>query len=195
MVAVKYCDLSDEIYHRLYRLIKRQVDPKIIATTLHLPLKTVLNLITRIKAPDTFLGMEIAETSTKEKPVSEIGFLDVYYYQKTRFALIKLIGTLNEENSDILNKELEKGLGSFFRATAIKMSEVVSIDEAASRNLLNYNETFQKNKKFLAILDPSKAIEPQLLEFQLEGTIPIFGTERAFEEAAFPRQLLRPPRG
>ena len=194
-MAGRYCDLSDEIYHRLYRLTKRHVDPKVIANTLHLPLKTVNNLITRINTPDPSPGMEIAENGVKENSVPEIGFLDVYYYQKTRFALIKLVGTLNEENSDILNKELQKVLGSFYKAAAIKMSDVVSMDEAASRNLLDYNEIFQKDSKFLAILDPSKAIEPQLLEFQLEGAIPIFGTERAFEEAAFPRQLLRPPRG
>jgi hypothetical protein len=40
----------------------------------------------------------------------------------------------------------------------------------------------------MAILDPSPDIDKLLAQFHIDSTIPVFGTERAFEEAAFSRK-------
>jgi hypothetical protein len=49
------------------------------------------------------------------------------------------------------------------------------------------------HERFVAILDPPARIEKQLIEFKIEGKVPIFGTERTFEEHAFPRKAAMAP--
>ena len=90
-------ELSQEIYHRLYRLIKRKVDPRFIAATLNLPLRTVLTVITRLENPDAPDTQESSETTINQNKsvIPEKGFLDVYCYPKTRYAVINLVGTLD----------------------------------------------------------------------------------------------------
>ena len=92
---------------------------------------------------------------------------------------------------DLLDKELEKSLAFTWKAVAIKMSDVISMDETGAGSILTYEQKFQENNKFLAILDPSTSVEPLLLKYKLEGKIPIFGTERAFEDSAFAKKSFR----
>ncbi|MBD3314328.1 MAG: hypothetical protein GF344_00950, partial [Chitinivibrionales bacterium] len=46
-MAPKDRELSMEIYHRIYRLTKKNVDPQQIAATLSLPYKTVQKVVNR----------------------------------------------------------------------------------------------------------------------------------------------------
>ena len=102
-------------------------------------------------------------------------------------------GTLNQKTIGYLDKELDKIYVGHWKAIAVKMTDIVAIDEAASQNLLLYNKKFTEGNKFFAILDPSSTVEPLLLKYNLEDFIPIFGTERAFEDAAFPLKMMGNP--
>ncbi|HON09361.1 MAG TPA: hypothetical protein PLE24_00730 [Chitinispirillaceae bacterium] len=192
-MSSRYNEFSDEIYHRLYRMIKKKVDPHCIAATLHLPYKTVITVIARINKTEKNPDHKPRNASVKEKPVPEPGFLDAYIYSKTRFAVLQLVGTLNQQTIESLDKELDKIYAGHWKAAAVKMTDIVAIDEAASQNLLLYHRKFTEGNKFFAILDPSSNVEQILMKYNLEDFIPIFGTERAFEDAAFPRKMMGNP--
>lgn len=178
-------ELSLEMYHRIYRMIKRNIEPKIIAATLNLPLKTINSIVLRIKQKDNS-GITNSEFVSNEHSVSD--FLDVYLYTKTRYAVIQLVGVLHKRNLYLLEKEIEKAYTAPWKATALQLTDVQLIDSDSCNFILSSFTKFQGLGRFLAILDPSPQIEATLCEFKIEDTVPIFGTERAFEDAAFSKK-------
>ena len=62
------------------------------------------------------------------------------------------------------------------------------ISEVTGNILLSVKESFNALGRYFAILDPSAAIEEDLITYNIEAKIPIFGTERAFEETAFSKK-------
>ncbi len=179
-------ELSEEMYRRIYRLIKRQIDPRVIAKTLNIPLRTVESIIGRFGR--TSLDDLTSDTGQDPKETTEKGFLDVYNYPKTRYSIIQLVGTLAKEHVSQFNDELEKISATAIKALAIRMSDVSSVDSDGAGVLIKYFEHFQTYGKFFAILDPPSELEASLNALKITETIPIFGTERAFEEAAFSRR-------
>lgn len=175
-------EISEEMYRRLYRLLKRKIPPESIAGTLNIPLRTVHRIIDRINITLNDDPKANAEKNTKPE---QKNYLDIYVFSKTRYSVIQLVGTLTEPYLKQLENELEKAFLSQWKAIAIEMSDILSIDKVCCELILTYNQKFTENEKFLAILDPSQAIEPHLLEFGLENVMPVFGTELAFEENAF----------
>ena len=135
-------DLSEEMYHRLYRLIKRKIDPRSIAATLNIPLRTVLNVISRI---DNISAVETEPSGSTETDASqaESDFLDIYVYQRTRYVIVRLVGSLVESRSDSLNKELGKILETSFKAVALKITDVRQIDEQGKDCLLQLKKKIQ----------------------------------------------------
>lgn len=186
-MANKQPELSEEMYKRIYRLIKREIDPRIIANTLNIPLRTIEAIITRLEKNSTndYTNEPLDNTGSRG---TDKGFLDIYLYTKTRYAIIQLVGTLITDYLESFSNELEKAHNSTFKAFAIRMSDVTSIDETAGKLLLNSYEKFQSLHRFMAILDPSPDIDRSLTLFHIDSTIPVFGTERAFEDAAFTRK-------
>jgi len=179
-------ELSEDMYRRIYRLIKRQIDPRVIANTLNIPLRTVESIIHRYgktSAEDLALDVEADSDDTAQN-----GFLDIYNYPKTRYSIIQIVGTLTKEYIDQFHDELEKTSTTAIKALAIRMSDVSNIDSAGAGILLKYFERFQTYGKYFALLDPPPELETLLSNLKIADTIPIFGTERAFEEAAFSRR-------
>jgi anti-anti-sigma factor len=180
-------ELSEDMYRRIYRLIKRQIDPRAIANTLNIPLRTVESIINRY-GKTSIEDLSSEETSLDSDNNTEKGFLDIYNYPKTRYSIIQIVGTLTKEHIDQFNDELEKTSTTAIKALAIRMSDISSIDSDGAQVLLKYFERFQTYGKFFALLDPSPELESSLNTLKIAETIPIFGTERAFEEAAFSRR-------
>ncbi len=186
-MANKQPELSEEMYKRIYRLIKRQIDPRIIANTLNIPLRTIEAISTRLEKNLTndYANEQLFNNGSR---AADNGFLDIYVYPKTRYAIIQLVGTLITDHLESFSKELDKAHNSSFKAFAIRMSDVTSIDETAGKLLLSLYEKVQSFHRFMAILDPSPDIDKLLIQFHIDSTIPVFGTERAFEDAAFSRK-------
>lgn len=180
-------ELSQEMYHRIYRMIKRNIEPKIIAATLNLPLKTINSIILRITQKNDYSITDSAEVS-QDHSVGD--FLDVYLYTKTRYAVIQLVGVLHRQNLYLLEKEVEKSFTAPWKATALRLTDVLLIDSDSCNFILSSFKKFQGLGRYMAILDPSPQIEATLSEFKIEDTVPIFGTERAFEDAAFSKKSL-----
>lgn len=179
-------DLSEDMYRRIYRLIKRQIDPRIIAATLNIPYKTVTGIISRFeKTSDENFSFSDIRKEDANAEMAEKGFLDLYFFPKTRYAIIQVVGTLIDFHLENFTKELEKAAATSFKAIAIKLSDVTQIDQKAAEKILDFNSKFQTHSRYLALLDPSPALDELLIKFGLEGVIPVFGTERAFEDTAF----------
>lgn len=180
--------ISEEMYHRIYRLIKRNYNAHTIAATLKLPVHTIQSVINRLKKQSSSSAHSTRTSSGDASSSFDSEFLDIYVYYKTRYAIVDLVGTLSDSYTKHLKTELDKIATSSWKAVAIRMTDVTSISETASAVLLNTKEKFNKNVRYLALLDPSPTIENDLSNHNLESAIPVFGTERAFEEAAFSKK-------
>jgi anti-anti-sigma regulatory factor len=180
--------LSEEMYHRVYRLMNRDTDPRLIAAALDLPLRTVLNVIARLRKN------QLAEPVVHGKPAEEKNktgsgsFLDVYFLTKTRYTVLQLVGHCTREQAPVLEIELHKAQSSSWKTIAVRMTDVTAMDEWTAQRLLEFCVTLKARERFVAILDPSSAIEQVIVRAGIEGKVPIFGTEHAFEEEAFSRR-------
>lgn len=181
----KQSELSEEMYRRLYRLIKRNVDLRVIANTLNIPLRTVESIKSRFEKTS---GNEFVPSQDNEETERDNSYLDIYTYPKTRYAILQIVGTLNAEHLAQFKDEIEKAYNTSFKALAIRMSDLTDIDQAAIDLIVQFHEKFQNYGKFLAILDPSEPVETKLIEMKIDKIIQVFGTERAFEDAAFLRK-------
>ncbi len=179
-------ELSEDMYRRIYRLIKRQIDPRVIANTMNIPLRTVEGIIGRYGK--TSLEDLTSGTGLDSEETTEKGFLDIYNYPKTRYSIIQIVGTLTKEHVNQFNDELEKTSTTAIKALAVRMSDISSIDSDGAGVLIKYFERFQTYGKYFALLDPPPELEASLNALKVAEAIPIFGTERAFEEAAFSRR-------
>lgn len=194
-MGIKQPELSEEMYKRIYRLVKRQVDPRVIANTLNIPVRTVEGIVSRLGKSS--VGEFSNETGSYSNTAGnqDGGFLDIYVYAKTRYAVMEIVGTLTSQYLAAFTAELEKAYNSSLKAFAIRMVDITQIDEQAAKTILAYFEKFQSYGRYLAILDPSPVLESLLIQYKIDQTIPIFGTERAFEDAAFLRSTTTIKRG
>jgi len=179
---------SEEIYHRIYRLYKRRIAPHTIAATLNLPLRTVLGVINRLEKRSDSQDLQKTGAGDDAAQSGDIEFLDIYFYPKTRYAILDMVGTLTDTYKELLENEIQKALESPFKAVAMRMSDVSSLSESAAGILLAGKSRFAALERYLALLDPSPAIEPDLVKYEIENAIPVFGTERAFEDAAYSKK-------
>jgi ABC-type transporter Mla MlaB component len=176
---------SEEIYHRVYRLMKRNTAPPLIAAALNLPLRVVLNVISRLeKKPELGVDEETDPSAAGTHDAETVHFFNAYFITKARYGILQLAGHLVLGKKALIEEELQKAQSSVCKAFAIKMTEVVGIDETGAALLLAFCETMLARERFVALLDPPIAIEPLLATFHIEGKIPIFGTLGAFESGA-----------
>jgi len=180
-------EISQEMYHRIYRLSKKNVSIHSIAATLRLPLRTVMGVVNRLDRPDTKAEKE-NPSGNKTDTADDSEFLDIYFYPKTRYAVVDLVGMVSEEHTHHLQTELEKVVASSWKAVAVRMHDVTMLSETAGKVLLTVKGSFDALGRYFALLDPAPSIESDLIKFELETKIPIFGTERAFEETAFSKK-------
>jgi anti-anti-sigma factor len=183
----KFSQLPQDIYHRLYWYVQRKVDPKRIAAALNLPVKTVQNLIDRLNAEKKEAPAEkvkVKPEQTKGNPVSA-DFMDIYIFAKTRYTIIDISGSIDKQHTQKLRDELVKISASDRKPLALKMSDVVFIDDYGIQELKNLYVGIKYQNGYCAILDPSLIADEAIKRYGLDEIIPVFGTEIAFEEHAF----------
>ncbi len=173
------------MYHRIYRLAVRKVPADQIAITLDLPINTVKNITEQFfssnKAP---LKEKKGSPSDNKKSSSKQSYLDIYVLHRLRISVVDINGMVTEEHKELLESELNKILGSNLRLIALLMTNVKAIDETGFSTMLTFHEQFTAKGRYSAILDPSRETESFIEENELESKIPVFGTEKAFEENA-----------
>jgi len=176
--------ISWELYHRIYRMAVKNVHTHRIAATLHLPIRTVQNVIDRLSISEK-LKIKNKTRSNVVEDDPEIKFLDIFILQKTRHTVADLCGYLIEENITHLSGELKKLNEVGAKAIAFQMSDIKEIDDAATEIILKFYSDYLTRGRFSAILDPSNIVEEYISQTDLDQKIPVFGTEKAFEEKAF----------
>lgn len=176
---------SEDIYHRVYRLMQRKTAPPIIAAALNLPLRIVLNVISRIEKKPELGGESSAGVADVDKPVSSNpSFLEAYFITKPRYAILQLVGHVSKDQSAALETQLQKVQSSVWKAVAIRLSDVTVMDETGARMLLTFCEEMNSRERYAALLDPPLQVEPLLSCLHIEGKVPVFGTLAAFENGA-----------
>jgi anti-anti-sigma regulatory factor len=183
----KASQLPQETYHRLYWYVQRKVDPHKIAAALNLPVKTVLHLMERLKQDtgDSAHESKMSEVSAVPAATKDAPFLDMFVFSKTRYTIIDLNGFICKETVQKLKEEVNKIAGVGWLPLALRMADAQHVDALGIDALLLLYGEFKKNRRYMAILDPSPDLEPIFKHYDIEAKIPIFGTERAFEDHAF----------
>ncbi len=174
-------ELAIEIYHRIYRLAVRKVPANQIAITLDLPINVVRNVVEHFFSSKNQNVKQVVKSKNKKPKQS---YLDIYVLKKLKFSIVDINGMVTQEHNEYLKAELNKVLLSNLKTVALLMSKVKEIDETGLSTLLSFYENFCAKGRYSAILDPSEQTEALITEKELEAKVPIFGTEKAFEENA-----------
>ena len=181
----RHKDVSIDMYHRIYRLAVRKVPADQIAITLDLPINTVRSIIEQFFSHNKTTPNEKAvSASKKDTSPSRQSYLDIYVLQRLRISVVDINGMVTENHKDVIESELNKILNSDLRLVALLMANVKAIDETGFSSLLTFHEQFTAKGRYSAILDPSRATEAFIEKNELESKIPVFGTEKTFEENA-----------
>ncbi len=183
--------LPQEIYHRIYWHAKRGIDPRVIAHTLKLPVRSVERIIAKLTSAPMEKTVKADEPETRAatgqlssaRPFEE--FLDIFTFSKTRYTVIDFSGMIIKANVDKLDAEFKKLLASDLKAVALRMTDVKGIDPDGFASVVAFHEAFVKLHRHTAILDPSPEADAFLIAHDSGKKIPIFGTETAFEEKSF----------
>jgi anti-anti-sigma regulatory factor len=184
----KHGDLSQQMYHRIYRLSQHHSDPRLIAAALKLPYKTVQNVLDRFASSARDGGepqSPVMENASVGSPGDD-GVV-VAVFPKSRYAVIDVAGQASGRNANVLREELAKALaaGLDFKALAVRLGDVTTIDEAAVNHVMDFLTAYSAGKgRYVALLDPSPVVDGLIERLHLEDRVPVFGTERAFEEAS-----------
>ena len=181
-------DLPWDIYHRIYRLAAQKVDAQRIAATLNLPLKTVQGVLNKLASDKKRMpgdGYNPRNATEHQSAQDDGSFLDVYVYQKTRYTIVDFSGMLTSDHIPKISSELTRLSQSGAKTIALLLAEVKSVDEAAMELIVDFCKSHASKGRFIALLDPSMEIEPFIEKNKIEEIIPIFGTEKMFEEKAF----------
>jgi anti-anti-sigma regulatory factor len=183
--------LPQDIYHRIYWYAKRNVDPRVIAHTLKIPLRTVERIIEKLSSAENLKPIPPVESEdhlhakqSASQPYPK-EFLDVFAFTKTRYTVVDFNGMVTKANAEKLDSELRKLLASDWKAVALRMADVKAIDEEGFGAIAAFYEAFVNMRRFTAILDPSPELDAFLEARDPDVRIPVFGTESAFESKAF----------
>ena len=173
------------IYHRIYRFAQRNVEADRIALTLDLPLKTVQRVLDKFAQAKELGELDASAIGIEAEESEKQTFLDVYIVSKVRYVVADISGWATEEHCEKLGEELEKLKSSQWKVSVLLMKDTIEIDEKGMEIIIAFYNNLKSRGRYTAILDPSPRIEPFISAHQIEEKIPIFGTEKTFEDEAF----------
>lgn len=169
-------DISMEMYHRIYRLAIKGSSVDQIAATLSISGKTVRSVIDRLN------HAQVARSAQENVPET---YLDIYIANKAKYMVLEIMGMIVPEQNDVLRVKLAEMLNSDFKTLAIMTREVKAVNAEGFATILSFYMGFVNKGRYCAILDPSPCMERFIEENGIEKKMLVFGTEKAFEAAAF----------
>lgn len=162
------------IYHRIFKLNQRKVPLHQIAATTNMPLSSVKEILRRLENSGS-VESEIFDPSEGEP------YLDYIVTRTNKYAIIDFSGFFTQEFSEVIKQALLEVPQQMALSLAIKMDELVKIDEAAFSIILSNNTERKASGKELLILSPSDSVEKFIGDHHIESQMKIFGTLSAFE--------------
>jgi anti-anti-sigma regulatory factor len=177
---------SEEMYRRVYRLMKQNFEPPLIAAAVNLPLSTILNVISRLESRPALAGSEsegVQPPPAVQDATGEV-FLDVYYFAKSRYTIVQFVGHVTAASKEIFEREARTIRTSVWKSIALQLTDVTVLDETGAALLIDLCKDLKARERYVALLAPSAVIEPAITRFKMEERTPIFGTTNAFEKGA-----------
>jgi anti-anti-sigma regulatory factor len=182
-----YHMISEDIYRRVYRLMKQRIDPPLIAAAVNLPLSAILHVIGRLEKKPELAGSESEGAPLSTKYQKESGsevFLDVYYFTKPKYSIVQLVGHIVAGSKPVIEREFHKIRTSVWKSIALQMAEVTAMDETGAAMVLDLCKEIKSHERYIALLAPSVHIESVIEQYKMEELVPIFGTTNAYEKGA-----------
>ncbi len=165
-----------KMYHRIYRMHKKDISPMQIAATLKIPKKSVLRILNKMNDKE---GLEKKPAEKREPWLTSV--LD----KQHKYMVVKLAGELTQDTVNELTEILQEFHGTRFKKIAFDMSEIQKVDNKGMNSFMVFVDQFTKGNNYCAILNPSEAAEEYIEENALEKRINVFGTVSSFEKYAF----------
>lgn len=168
-------DISVEMYHRIYRLALKGHGIDQIAATLNVSSKTVRSVMDRLAAAK----------SVQVDAAAEETYLDCYINNRTKYVVLDISGMIVPQHNDVLRVKLAELLNSDHKILAISAKEVRGVSAEGFATILSFYMGFTNKGRFAALLNPSPPMEAFIQSNDIEKKMLVFGTEQAFEAAAF----------
>ena len=181
----KRTELSQDMYHRIYRLGQRKIDPQRIAATLYVPVRSVRHVLDRFFENPKIASQSGSPKAKHEDRPKHKELLSVYVYTRTRYVVADIGGPVVANSVPALTEELRAVESPELRAVALRLTRASELDKQGAALLVDIGTGWSNQGRFTALLDPNPELEPQIARLGLDKKMPIFGTELAFEEAAF----------
>jgi hypothetical protein len=163
------------IYHRIYKLYRRDISAQQIAATTKMPLPLVRSVIK--KFVNDSKGVEIVEEESNKLEY----YLDYHLDIQRKYTIVDVSGFIYDRYVDKIKigfKELNKQNGII----AIKFDEVVDIEKDAMDLIIKTCKKFIKNNRTVVFLAPSPSVDEYILSENIEEIVKVFGTITTFDD-------------
>ena len=154
--------VSEDMYRRVYRLMKQRFEPPLIAAAVNLPLSTILNVINRLERKPELAGSEsegVPRPSAARDASTEM-FLDVYYLTKSRYTIVQFVGHITAKSKDIFEQEAHKIKTSVWKSIALQLTDVTMLDETGIILLIDLCKDLQSRERYVPCSLPRRRLKP-----------------------------------
>ena len=166
---------NSALYHRIYRLNKRDFRPAQIAAALDIPLGTVIKVLKQLEQSK----MEVSGHGTHHKHEHGEAVYIVVSDRKL-YIMLDIGGSLVLDSLKAFREELQKTLESTdMRPVVLRLTDVRIADSSAIGTITNFHKNMVKKNRKVAFLDPSREVDAIFKELNMYKIIPVYGTEMA----------------
>jgi anti-anti-sigma factor len=185
-------NLSDETYLRIYRMMKRGIEAPRISSTLQLPLPLVREVLARFRRESTAgkpspQPSQTARGSAEQHahPATDEEELYIHIRYEHRYPVMELSGAATARHTDEISQHLDTLCATKYRAIAVAMDHVTTIDPAVLETIKTYAEQCRQRHVFFALCGTSLEVERVIERTGFDQHVRVFGTRMTFEERAF----------
>jgi hypothetical protein len=163
------------IYYKIYKLYQRKVPAQQISETTHIPLRTVKDLIVKFQSKSMLKS---------EKELNDFidPFLDYIITKHHKYVMLSFTGMVTEPFLDKIINGLEEVHKLPTHIITIRFEDVMEVDDAAMKTVMDYKEKIYQSGKVVLFLSPSLPVEEYIESNNIEEETKVFGTVNAFED-------------
>jgi len=166
------------IYSKIYRLYKKDVDPQKISLMTNIPLKMIKSIIYKFEHE--------GEIDYDESHKTVAPFLDISSSKLHKHVILDLSGMLVEKFIEKIKEALEEAERLTGFLVAIKLESVLEVDKAAMDFVIKFKEDIAESTgRVVVLLSPNEEVENYIQTNKIDDKIKIFGTQSSFEDYVF----------
>jgi len=166
------------IYSKIYRLYKKDIDAQKISLMTNIPLNMIKSIIYKFEH-----GGEINDDDA-QKIVAP--FLDIASSKFHKHVILDFSGMVVEQFIPNIKDSLDEAERMTGFLVAIKLESVLSVDKASMDFIIKFKEEIAESTgRVVVLLSPSEPVEEHIQAHGVEDKIKIFGTQSSFEDYVF----------